>query len=89
MCLWSLKSKSYTNSITLVANTKHLPVGIFPDKEGKFPDGTEVKDFEKEAEEDATVTAILFKQALKHLDETKGQKAQTGTKPVSHQPNQS
>jgi len=62
----------------LVANTKHLPQGVFPDKNGKYPDETST-----EEDEQKTLSAILFKQSLKHLDESKGQKPQTGTKPVT------
>jgi len=60
-----------------VANTKHLPQGVFPDENGNFPDGSSSKDSA------AAISAILYKQALKHLDEAKGQKAQVGTKPAS------
>jgi len=64
-----------------VANTKHLPQGVFPDKTGKFPDGSDAED----DDEDTAVSAILYKLALKNLDEIKGQKAQTGTKPEGWQ----
>ena len=61
-----------------VANTKHLPQGVFPDKTGKFPDGSDAED----EDDESAVSAILYKLAQKNLDEIKGQKAQTGTKPV-------